>query len=253
MTPARRRAAKPGRAAASAAEPVVFRGPPDRLASLLPVAAETGGAPSVSLEGTEVRALRVRRIARDGPAAGRATMRLSASTPPGTYTGTAELEGEIVPVVAEVQPRPSLRSEPRRLVVEAEPGTTVTVDVALVNAGNVPCDVSGTTTFCLFDGGGVEHAVWAALASDPPQGKQRIDVLLDDLAESHGGLVTMKVERGATIPPGEAQTVQLSLRFSDRLRPGKRYAGAWRVEGLRVPIRITTPEPTPKRKAKVAR
>jgi hypothetical protein len=251
VTPAPRRAAKSRRAAASAAEPVVFRGPPDRLASLLPVAAEAGTEPSASVEGTEVRALRVRRLARDGPA--RATLRLSASTPPGSYTGTAELEGETVPIVAEVEPRPSLRSAPRRLVVEAEPGTTVTVDVALVNTGNVPCDVSGTTSFCLFDGGGVEHAVWAALASDPPEGKQRIDVLLDDLAESHGGLVTTKVERGATIPAGETRTVQLTLRFSDRLRPGKRYAGAWRVEGLRVPIRITTPETTPKRKGKEAR
>ena len=249
MTPAPRRAAKSRKAAA--AEPVVFKGPPDRLASLVPVATEAGAAPSVSLEGTEVRALRVRPLAREGP--GLATLRLSASTPPGTYTGTAELEGETVPIVAEVEPRPSLRSEPRRVVVEAEPGTTATVEVTLANSGNVPCDVSGTTTFCLFDGGGVEHAVWAALASDPPQGKQRIDVLLDDLAESHGGLVTTKVERGATIAPGETRTVQLSLRFSDRLRPGKRYAGAWRVEGLRVPIRITTPETTPKRKAKVAR
>jgi hypothetical protein len=212
VTPAPRRAAK-GREA----ERVVFRGPPHRLASLL-----------------------------------RALLRLPESTPPGTYSGSVEIEGQTIPVVAEVEARPRLYSEPRRVTAEAEPGGTVTVDVELVNTGNVPVDVSGTTTFCLFDGGGLEHAAWAALASDPPQGKQRIDVLLDDLAESHGGLVTTKVERGATIPAGETRSVQLTLRFSDRLRPGKRYAGAWRVEGLRLPIRITTPETPSKRKAKVA-
>ena len=38
--------------------------------------------------------------------------------------------------------------------------------------------------------------------------------------------------------------MRLTLRFSDRLRPGKRYAGAWRADGLRIPFRITTPETT---------
>lgn len=248
MTPAPRRAAK-GREP----ERVVFRGPPHRLASLLPVPpAAAAGVPSVTLEGADVWAVAVRPLARGGPETSRATMRLPESTPPGTYSGAVEIEGQTIPVVAEVEPRPRLHPEPRRIALEAEPGGTVTVDVELVNTGNVPVDVSGTTTFCLFDGSGLEHAAWAALASDPPEGKQRIDVLLDDLAESHGGLVTTKVDRGATIPAGETRTVQLTLRFSDRLRPGKRYAGAWRVEGLRLPIRITTPETTPKRKAKVA-
>jgi hypothetical protein len=97
----------------------------------------------------------------------------------------------------------------------------------------------------------MEHAVWAALASDPPSGRKRIDVLLDDLAESHGGLVTTAVKRGASIAPGESRHIQVTLRFSDRLRPGKHYAGAWRDEGLRVPVRITTPAAAPRGRAKV--
>jgi hypothetical protein len=249
---ARRRAAK-----ARVGERAVFRGPPDRLASLLPSTAVVGPdaerQPSASLRGADVRALTVRRLARGAVGASRATLRLPRSTPPGTYSGSAEIEGRTVPIVVEVEPRPRLEAEPRRITVEAEPGGAATVDVELVNTGNVPCDVSGTTTFCLFDGRGLEQAACAALASDPQEGKKRIDVLLDELAESHGGLVTTRVARGATIGVGESRQVQLTLRFSDRLQPGRRYSGAWRLEGLRLPIRITTPTVAPKPRVKGAK
>jgi hypothetical protein len=193
-----------------------------------------------------VQAVRVRPL----PDARKVTLRLPRSTPPGTYEGTVEIGGETVPIVAEVEPRPLAQAEPRRIVLEAGPGETAAVDVTLVNTGNVALDVSDTTTFCLFDGRGLEHAAWAALSSDPPQGKQRLDVFLDDLAESHGGLVTLKVENGAAIEAGESRDVRLTLRFSDRLRPGKRYAGAWRAGGIRVPFRIETPEAKPARGAR---
>lgn len=236
----------------------MFRGPPDRLASLLTVpgaaaAPEAGQEPAASLLGAEVRGLTVRTLAREGVDARRATLRLPRSTPPGTYQGSAEIEGRKVSIVAEVEQRPRLEADPRRISIEAAPGGTATVDVTLLNTGNVPCDVSETTTFCLFDGRGTEHAFWAALTTDPPEGKQRIDVLLDDLAESHGGLVTTKVENGAAIKPGESRDVRLTLRFSDRLQPGKRYAGAWRADGVRIPVRITTPAQKPKRAARVTK
>ena len=35
--------------------------------------------------------------------------------------------------------------------------------------------------------------------------------------------------------PGEAREVSLTLRFSDRLQPGKRYAGAWEADGPAYP------------------
>ena len=257
MTRPRRRAATAG-----ASEQVVFRGPPDRLASLLRAPAgprdleQTGGAgppASARLEGADVRALRVRPISREGGDVTRATLRLPRSTPPGTYTGSAEIDGQTVPIVAEVEPRPRLEAEPHRITVEADPGGTATVELELVNTGNVPCDVSGTTTFCLFDGRGLEHAAWAALASDASKGRERIDVFLEDLSMSHGGLVTVKVEKGATIPAGEAGRVQVTLQFSDRLRPLKRYAGSWRGDGLRVPVRVTTSRARPRKTARAAR
>ena len=229
--------------AKAAAERIVLRGPPDRLDTLLPAAAaaEPTRAASASLVGTEVRALRVRPLAD----ARRVTLRLPRSTPPGTYEGSAEIEGRTVPIVAEVEARPLAQAEPRRLVLEAAPGETATVDVTLVNTGNVPLDVSEPVTFCLFDGRGLEHAAWAALSAEPPKGRQRLDVFLDDLAESHGGLVTLKPENGKAIAAGESRALRLQLRFSDRLRPGKRYAGAWRADGIRIPFRVTTPEAKP--------
>lgn len=203
---------------------------------------------SASLNGADVRDLRMRPLVREGEDISRVTLRLPRSTPPGTYTGSAEIEGKTVPILAEVEPRPRLEAEPRRITVEADPGGAATVELELVNTGNVPYEVPGTTTFCLFDGSGLEHAVWAALASDPPEGRERIDVLLDDLSESHGGLVTAKVESDATIATGESQRVQLTLQFSDRLRPGKRYGGSWRGDGLRVPVRVTTSRARPRRR-----
>lgn len=253
MTPASRRAE--GKQPAKGR--VVFRGPPDRLASLLTTsgaAAKPGAArePEATLRGAEVHGLTVRTLARSGVDARRATLRLPRSTPPGTYEGTATIEGRKVSIVAEVERRPRVETDPRRISIEAAPGQTATVDVTLLNTGNVPCEVSGASTFCLFDGRGMEHAVFAALASDPPEGKQRIDVLLDDLAKSHGGLVTARVAKGAKIAAGESQEVRLTLRFSDRLQPGMSYSGRWEVEGMRVPVRVTTPAAKPKRAPRVA-
>jgi hypothetical protein len=252
-TPARR-AAKPK--AGAKAKPVVFRGPPDRLASLVPLAgeapAEEAAAAEATLNGAEVRGLAVRSTARLGKTdARKATLKLPKTTPPGTYRGTAVIEGKEVPIVAEVEGRARLDAHPRRVALEATPGARTTVALTLVNTGNVPCDVPGTSTFCLFDGRGIEHAVWMALEKEPPKGKGRMDVFLDDLASSHGGLVAAKVEKPAKIPPGESSEVTLTLRFPDRLQAGGSYSGAWEAGGIRVPVRITVPEakPTTTRKA----
>jgi hypothetical protein len=244
---------RPRRTAKPAGESLVFRGPPGRLASLLPApgaAEQVAKEPTASLSGADVRGLTVRTFARAGVDARKVTLRVPTSTAPGIYRGSAEIEGQEIPIVVEVEPRPRLEADPRRISIEATPGDTATVDVTLLNTGNVPCDVSETTTFCLFDGRGMEHAFWQALTDDPPEGKQRIDVLLDDLAESHGGLVTTTVENGADIGVGETREVTLRLRFSDRLRPGKRYAGSWRADGLRISVRVTTPAAKPRRVAR---
>jgi hypothetical protein len=223
---------------------LTFRGPPHRLTSLVALPDGPGpfGEPKARLEGVEVRGLAVRSSRREGLGLGKATLRLPKSTPPGKYEGSVEIGGLEFPVVIEVEPRAKVEVSPSRLAFEVEPGKEVTADVTLLNVGNVPCDVPAASTFCVFDGSGVDHAFWVAFVSEPPEGKQRIDLLLDDLAESHGGLVEVRARAGErTIPPGESREVQVTLRFSDRLRPGHAYAGSWDAEGLHLRVRVSVP------------
>jgi len=230
--------------------PVTFRGPPHHLSSLVALPDEPDVLAKVEarLEGVEIRRLAVR-PSREGLAIGKVTLRLPKATPPGTYSGTVDIGGQQLPIVAEVEARPNIEVNPSRLSFEVEPGSEVTADLMLLNIGNVPFNVPAASTFCVFDESGVDHAFWIAFASDPPEGKQRIDLLLDDLAESHGGLVEVRARAGQrTIAPGEAREVDVTLRFSDRIRPGLSYSGSWDSEGLHLSVQVSVPERKGRRK-----
>lgn len=234
----------PGARKARAAELVTFRGPPHRLSSLVELPLEAAGRPRATalLEGAEVRGVGVRDLT-EGHGLRKLTLRLPKSTPPGTYDGSIDVAGERVPVRVEVEPRARLEASPSRLTFEVEPKAEATATVTLLNVGNVPFEIPAASKFCVFDGGGIDHAFLVALTSDPPESKQRIDLLLDDLAGSHGGLVELRARAAdRTIAPGEAQDVALTLSFSDRLRPGRGYVGSWDADGLHVRIRVQVPE-----------
>jgi hypothetical protein len=235
MSP-RERAAKPQ---------LTFRGPPHRLTSLvaLPDGADDVGKPNALLEGAEIHGFAVRPLTREGHKMGKATLRLPKSTPPGTYAGSVEIGGRQTAVTVEVEPRPKIEVSPSSLTFEVEPGAEVSADVTLVNLGNVPFHVPAASTFCVYDGGGVDHAFWVAFVSDPVEGKERIDLLLDDLADSHGGLVELRARAAdRTVAPGESRDVQVTLKFSDRLRPGRGYAGSWDTDGMHLRIRVSVPD-----------
>jgi hypothetical protein len=233
------------RPAKAAAAPLTFRGPPNHLTSLveLPEAPETGIAAEAQLEGAELQSFAVRPLTREGLTMGRVRIRLPKSTPPGAYQGSVTIAGEERPFVAEVEARQNVDVAPSQLSLEVAPGAEATADVTLLNRGNVPFELPAASQFCIFDGGGVDHAFWLALASDPPEGKERIDVLLDDLAQSHGGLVEVRARAPKrTIAAGEVGEAQVTLRFSDRLQPGRTYAGSWDADGLHLSIEVTVPE-----------
>ena len=249
MTPERVRGAKATEASGPA---IVLRGPPRRLAAVLPPAgaasdkaAAATAAVSVVVDGVATEKVRVR-TRREPDVPSELRVRLAPSTPPGRYAGVATVGDKTVPLVIEVQPVPRLRATPGRLETVAGPAASETVEIQVANHGNLPVDIPERSSFCLFDASGIDHAVWAALTKDPPEGKGRADVLLDDLAASHGGLVDVRVRDGAgSIAPGDQRTCRLELRWPDRVRPGRRYAGAWEVAGLRVPIRVDTPDAKP--------
>jgi hypothetical protein len=232
---------------------VVLRGPPRRLASnTLPVGVGPlanrplpASAVSVLVDGAVPVRARIR-LGRQPGARPELRLSLAADTPPGRYEGAATLGDRTVPIVIDVEPAARLRASPSRFETSATPAGSETVEIEITNAGNQLVEIPARSSFCLFDGGGIDHAVWAALTTEPPEGKGRADVLLDDLATSHGGLVDVRVRDGAgSIVPGAQRTCTVELRFSDRLRPGHRYAGAWEVAGLRVPIRVETPRAKP--------
>ena len=221
--------------------PLLFRGPPGRLSSLVPLSLVEGPGPlEVALKGADAVRARARALTRSGDGGARLRVRVPDWTPPGRYQGSVRVGEREIPVVAEVEPRPRVRADPPRLTMEAAPGEERAAEVTLLNTGNVPCSIPAVSRFCIFDGGGFEHAAWTALSTDPPRGKERIDLFMDDLAESHGGLVEVATTDRKEIAPGEARRVRVTLRFSDRLRPGRDYAGAWAVPGLRLPVRVTT-------------
>ena len=247
----------PGRGGRRTPEPaMLLRGTPSHLtaAGPLPIDAATaraarlpGSAFSVLVEGAVPERVRVR-----APRPGRAPelrVRLASSTPPGRYEGAATLGERTVSLVLEVEPAPRLRVVPQRIETTGTPSGSETVELRFTNIGNMAIEIPARSSFCLFDGSGIDHAMWAALATDPPKGKGRLDVLLDDLSASHGGLVDVRVRDGAgPIEPGEERACRVELGWSDRLRPGRRYVGAWEVGSLRVPIRVETPRDTPSAK-----
>lgn len=227
--------------------PVVARGAPRRIRYRLPLKpAErgVGAGVDVTIEGAEIHGVTLFPPRAAHPGHVRLSLRLGPSTPPGYYPGTVRIGEQTVPIAAEVERWPRLEAEPNRLVVSAAPGGVTTARVGLVNVGNVPCEIPAVSTFCLFDGSGIEHAVWVALTNEPTPEKQRIDLLLDDLASSHGGLVRARATKGhGVIAPGQAREVTLQFRFSERLEPGRKYVGAWDLDGLRVRVRVTGVEP----------
>ena len=89
-------------------------------------------------------------------------MQAPSMTTPGSYPGSLQIGWLAVPIVAEAEPSPRV-CEPSRLVLDVKPRATLTTDLRLLNTGNVPCVVPMTSTFCLFDGHGIDHAIWVAL------------------------------------------------------------------------------------------
>src|SRR5262249_31616886 len=87
-------------------------------------------------------------------------------TPAGRYQGSAHIDGEEIPVVVDVQPRLGLAISPGNLFVEASAGAEATTIVALLNRGNVACDIGKAYVFRLFDNSAYDRALAAALRDE---------------------------------------------------------------------------------------
>jgi len=230
--------------------PALLCGAPEQLTcklALEPMAdstrAQVPAQPTATLEGAEVQRVTVFASSAGAPEL-RVSLRTRPTTPPGRYAGSLQFGDRTIPIEAEVEPSARMECEPARLALDVQPRGLATAELRLINRGNVPFTIPVSSTFGLFDGDGIHHAVWVALTGEPTPEKQRIDLLLDDLAESHGGLVRVRAAKGQDpILPGEARVVQIRLRFSDRLQHPRRYGGVWEVDGLQVPVLVTAVAP----------
>ena len=173
--------------------------------------------------------------------AGASYLRLSLpqTTPPGSYEGTIRLGEQEIPVVAEVESYASLQLAPTQLQLETVPGGETEAHVTALNDGNVGLEIGRAHAFGIFDVLGAERGIRAAFTADTDASERRLDRLIDELADSHGGLVRVQVAEGdGVLDPGAVRDLRVSFRFSDDLEPGHTYSGTWPLHTLRYYVRV---------------
>jgi hypothetical protein len=152
------------------------------------------------------------------------------NTPPGVYKGTVQFGAAEHEFEADVTARPHAAVAPSRLFFRAAAGARASASLLVSNMGNEAFEVPAATGVGLFAEHGVEAALGAAYRDSREGGLQRWAVVADKLAEAHGGLIRVQVTEGAgPLPPNQARTLKLILRFPDNLRAGLVYSGGLRL------------------------
>jgi hypothetical protein len=161
-------------------------------------------------------------------------------TPPGVYDGVLIVDGERSREVrVEVDPSPQLHVVPEQLRIDAHNGDLVGTDVTMLNQGNVPVELRSVQAIGIFMSGGIERALRRAYVAQPAKNERRVDIIADSLADAHGGLLKVKLEKGAgSIRPGEVRELQLVIHVPKGLDPGALYGGNWELPGLVFPIAV---------------
>jgi hypothetical protein len=250
--PTDRSAATKTRAAASdaatdgAGDAIHLRGIPMSLAGVLPDGASETGDLAITIRGypSDHDTLDVA-VQRDvDPRIIRATVPVE--TPPGAYQGTLTGGASERAVVLDVEPSPSLRVVPEQMRIDAKPGETVHRTLNVLNGGNVPVPMRRVQAFGVFMAGGVERALRRGYVRTLAKDQRRVDVIADNLADAHGGLVRMTITSGAdSIAPGALEPLEVDVKIPTGLTAGAVYGGNWELPGLVYPVVITVPGEPP--------
>ncbi len=228
-------------------KPLRFRGSPRIVQGVAPLTSDQALNAALSLDLKLPQAHRVTRETPEHPLqtvplssfASRLRFSLPESTPPGAYEGSVQIGNETYPVVVEVEPHPQLFISPRQLIIQAVPGQEITMNLSLGNSGNMPCDIRKGYAFGLFEVNGLDRAIGAALGQAPEEGRTRLDRLIDEAADNHGGSVRVNVQEGAgVLEPGDLRDLTVTLRFTDRLKPEHTYWGTWPLYNLRYYVKV---------------
>ena len=219
--------------------PLRFKGAPTRLTATLPLTQGVAKAGRLVLPAKEPLPLTIRRLPSTAPSLAVLSVRLPKSMRPGSYAGSAEVGGTQIPVVIEVEARSCLRFLPSKVSFRGVPGARLRTKVTVVNLGNVDVNIELESTFCIFDNRGVDRAFYQALTEKVVDGKSRIDRVLDELVESHGGLVRAVVQEGAgALPPEAARELTVQFEFSRRMHLGQTYRGGWLISEASLEVEI---------------
>jgi len=216
-----------------------FRGVPASLTGVVPDRTDPGQDVGVSYvsPGSEVP---VKALVSADPDPRILRVTLPDDLSPGSYDGTLTLGDEDRPAKLEVEAAPGLRVVPEQLRVQAHPGEMVGADLTLLNTGNVAVRVRKTHAFGIFMAGGLERALHLGYI-DPLEGdRKRVDVIADNLARAHPGLVKMKIQEGAgEVPAGGLRELAVTLDIPAGVEPGRTYGGNWELANLVYPVTIT--------------
>ncbi len=165
---------------------------------------------------------------------------LSPYTPPGTYNGGVTIGEAEFPITIDVEPYENLVLSPPQINVVASSGDHITTQFTLANAGNITCDIGKGHAFGLFDVEGAERAVGAALRDATPEGRDKVNRLMDHLADEHAGYVRAQIEKGeGAIGPGEVRELTVRLRFPDNMKPNRAYTGTWVLFNLACQVHVS--------------
>ena len=230
------------RAAATQPPPLRLRGAPLGLSAFAPAEFFPDGveAASVVLKLGRLEQIAPVRATEIGAGASHLLVSLAKTTPPGTYEGRVKVGDTEYPVVAEVEPLPSLQFSPTTVRLQAASGKEEQVHVSVLNDGNVALEIAGAYAFGLFTDDGVELAFATAFREDTEKGERRFDRFVEGVAQQHGGFVRVRVAEGAgVVEPGDVRTLGLVFRFPDGLESGRSYGGALTIHGLSLSVRAT--------------
>jgi len=220
--------------------PVRFRGTPLALSAALADVEVPAGGLTVRLAAARDLRAADEISAWSSPSDPILRLHLPRTTPPGTYEARMKVGDVDRDVVITVEPEVCLRFLPERLVFEAQPGERVSFDLTMLNLGNVEVEIRGAYAFGVFDVGGTERAIARMVSETPAEGRGRVDVLADAVADEHGGLVRLKVDRGSgPIAAGASREVAITVHVPDRIRDGHTYWGTWPIHNMRYYVRIT--------------
>ena len=231
--------------AARGSEPLELRGPPRRVIAVLPIALPAHGTVTVERvrhgAGKGERKSFLARAAPFGDSATEIRLQLPRNLPPGRYDGVATIGGSERPVRLEVEERPRLRVLPRESRVTLTPERRAEIRVRAANDGNAPVEIPRVSAFGVFEVGGLDTAIGQALRAELKAGERRVDRLMEELVERHGGLVRVGVNEGAgALAPGAVTEIVATLELPAGLVPGHSYSGAWPLANASHRVVVTT-------------